>query len=72
MAFFYPPVIDTMTFLPGLIHRYRRAAPEERFKAKTALIYRLIQNSLLILIACCGCVAGLNSSIRDLISSNSN
>uniref|UniRef100_A0AC35FAL6 Amino acid transporter transmembrane domain-containing protein n=1 Tax=Panagrolaimus sp. PS1159 TaxID=55785 RepID=A0AC35FAL6_9BILA len=71
MAFFYPPVIDTMTFLPGLIQKYKRAAENQKLKVKISIIFRLIRNGCLIFVACFGCIAGLNSAIRDLINNNS-
>uniref|UniRef100_A0A914YMR8 Amino acid transporter transmembrane domain-containing protein n=1 Tax=Panagrolaimus superbus TaxID=310955 RepID=A0A914YMR8_9BILA len=71
MAFFYPPVIDTITFLPGLLQKYKRASEDQKFKVKISIIFRLFRNGCLIFVACFGCIAGLNSAIRDLINTHS-
>uniref|UniRef100_A0AC34FVM6 Amino acid transporter transmembrane domain-containing protein n=1 Tax=Panagrolaimus sp. ES5 TaxID=591445 RepID=A0AC34FVM6_9BILA len=71
LAFVFPALIDTITFLPPLLRKHARASSQqEKTKAKLSIYYRIIQNSILVVIGCFGCIAGLQSSIRDLIQSN--
>ena len=68
MAFVYPSLIDTMTFLPELLLRYERAETLKEKRLVTALIvWRLTRNSFLILIALFACGGGLYSTILELI-----
>jgi proton-coupled amino acid transporter len=70
LAFVFPAIIDTITFLPPLLRNHARAAPENQTKAKAAIYYRIIQNFILVVIGCFGCIAGLQSSITELIHSD--
>uniref|UniRef100_A0A914ZA79 Amino acid transporter transmembrane domain-containing protein n=1 Tax=Panagrolaimus superbus TaxID=310955 RepID=A0A914ZA79_9BILA len=71
LAFVFPALIDTITFLPPLLRKYARSSSQhEKTKTKISIYYKIIQNSILVVIGCFGCIAGLQSTIRDLIQSN--
>uniref|UniRef100_A0AC35EVQ3 Amino acid transporter transmembrane domain-containing protein n=2 Tax=Panagrolaimus sp. PS1159 TaxID=55785 RepID=A0AC35EVQ3_9BILA len=71
LAFVFPALIDTITFLPPLLRKHARCESEhEKRKAKISIYYRILQNSVLVIVGCFGCIAGLQSTIRDLIQSN--
>ena len=70
LAFVFPALIDTITFLPLLLRKHARAAPENKMRTKIAIYYRVIQNFALVFVGCFGCIAGLQSSIQELIHSD--
>ncbi|KAI1702739.1 transmembrane amino acid transporter protein domain-containing protein [Ditylenchus destructor] len=64
LAFIFPALMDTMTFVPLYLNQSRAdGQPNMRFRA----YLRLIQNGSLVLIGVIGLVAGLNSNIRNMI-----
>ncbi|KAE9548191.1 hypothetical protein FO519_008600 [Halicephalobus sp. NKZ332] len=67
IAFVFPPVIEILTFLPGLIKKYKRS-PEGRkwcFGRKIAIM--LVKDLFLICLGIFGLVAGLQASIKNLV-----
>uniref|UniRef100_A0A914RA29 Amino acid transporter transmembrane domain-containing protein n=1 Tax=Panagrolaimus davidi TaxID=227884 RepID=A0A914RA29_9BILA len=69
MAFIYPSLIDTMTFLPILLMKYQKIglSSYRRRKILLSIIYRICRNSSLIVIALFACGGGLYSTVLELI-----
>uniref|UniRef100_A0A914YMV7 Amino acid transporter transmembrane domain-containing protein n=1 Tax=Panagrolaimus superbus TaxID=310955 RepID=A0A914YMV7_9BILA len=69
MAFIYPSLIDTMTFLPILLKKYEKVGItlSQKRSIMFSIIYRITRNMSLIIIAIFACGGGLYSTILELI-----
>ncbi|KAE9547385.1 hypothetical protein FO519_009405 [Halicephalobus sp. NKZ332] len=59
LAFVFPPAIDCITFLPGMFRKLMNINSRNPTNSK--------DNTCLLILGIFGCIAGLQSSIRDLI-----
>uniref|UniRef100_A0AC34FIJ3 Amino acid transporter transmembrane domain-containing protein n=1 Tax=Panagrolaimus sp. ES5 TaxID=591445 RepID=A0AC34FIJ3_9BILA len=73
MAFIYPSLIDTMTFLPILLQKYEKVGItlSRKRSIMISIIYRMIRNMSLIIIAFFACGGGLYSTILELVQGHS-
>ena len=68
LALVFPAILDSITFLPEMIHRLHQSESTIFCqKIRLAIIWRIFQNICLAVLGLFGSVAGLQSSIRDLI-----
>ena len=68
LALVFPALLDSITFLPEMFHQHHQNGPKIFCqKIRLAIIWRIFQNTCLVILGVFGSVAGLQSSIRDLI-----
>uniref|UniRef100_A0AC34QVU8 Amino acid transporter transmembrane domain-containing protein n=1 Tax=Panagrolaimus sp. JU765 TaxID=591449 RepID=A0AC34QVU8_9BILA len=66
IAFFFPPLLDSLTFLPVLFKKHSRATPSKKFGLKLKIVFKIVQNVFLAFLGIFGCVGGLQASIRGM------
>lgn len=66
IAFFFPPLLDSLTFLPVLFKKHSHAIPSKKFVFKLKIIFKIVQNLFLAFLSIFGCIGGLQASIRGL------
>uniref|UniRef100_A0A7E4VUP0 Aa_trans domain-containing protein n=1 Tax=Panagrellus redivivus TaxID=6233 RepID=A0A7E4VUP0_PANRE len=70
LAFVFPATLDSITFLPPMVRRLPRLEGSEKTAQKLRIGWRILQNSALIAIGIFGCIAGLQSTIRALVTTD--
>jgi len=65
LAFIFPAILDTMTFLPLLLKE------ESEGKMRWRAYARLLQNSILVVVGFIGMIAGLQANIRSMFQTTS-
>ena len=73
LAFVFPATIDSITFLPGMFRKLKKINSMSSINSKDLrnqklkIIWRIFQNTCLIILGIFGSIAGLQSSIKDLV-----
>ena len=67
LALVFPAMLDSVTFLPEMLHRLQNESKICYRRIRFAIVWRIFQNICLVGLGIFGSVAGLQSSIRDLI-----
>lgn len=62
IAFILPPAVDTIVFLPIMLEEYKKT------RSPWKIIGKMLQNFCLAGVGVFGLVAGLQSTIKDLIN----
>ena len=68
IALVFPPIIDTLVFLPKLIRKLNKCSEKEKASFRMKIFFMLVKNSCLVFVGVFGLVTGLQASIQNLLN----